>query len=32
MGHSERIGTNVARNVAGENDQHLFESGVRFFR
>jgi len=32
MGHSERIGTNVARNVEGNSDQKLFESGVKYFK
>ncbi len=32
MGHSERIGTNVAINVPGEKDQKLFEAGVSYFR
>lgn len=32
MGHSERIGTNVYRNVPGEKDQMLFRSGVEYFR
>ncbi len=32
MGHSERIGTNIARNIDGAKDQRLFESGVRYFR
>ena len=32
MGHSERIGKNVAQNVYGEQDQKIFESGVRYFR
>lgn len=31
MGHSERIGTNVAKNVPGNKDQRLFESGVKYF-
>lgn len=31
MGHSERIGSNVYRNVPGEKDQRLFEAGVRYF-
>lgn len=31
MGHSERIGTNVAINVPGEKDQKIFEAGVRYF-
>ena len=32
MGHSERIGTNVAFNVPGEKDQKLFEAGVKYFK
>jgi phosphoribosylformylglycinamidine synthase len=32
MGHSERIGTNVAINVPGSKDQKLFEAGVEYFR
>ena len=31
MGHSERIGRNVAINIEGDKDQHLFESGVAYF-
>ena len=31
MGHSERIGENVCKNVAGNKNQHLFESGVKYF-
>lgn len=31
MGHSERIGSNVARNIHGARDQKLFESGVSYF-
>jgi phosphoribosylformylglycinamidine synthase len=31
MGHSERIGTNVAKNVPGEKDQKIFEAGVAYF-
>ena len=31
MGHSERIGNNVAINIEGDKDQHLFESGVKYF-
>jgi phosphoribosylformylglycinamidine synthase len=31
MGHSERIGTNVAKNIVGEKDQKIFESGVNYF-
>ncbi|MDS1029133.1 phosphoribosylformylglycinamidine synthase [Bacillota bacterium LX-D] len=32
MGHSERIGRDVARNIPGQKDQHLFESGVSYFK
>ena len=32
MGHSERIGENVAKNIPGEKDQKLFESGVHYFK
>ncbi|HYG34977.1 MAG TPA: phosphoribosylformylglycinamidine synthase subunit PurQ, partial [Clostridia bacterium] len=32
MAHSERQGTNVSKNVPGEKDQRLFESGVAYFR
>ncbi len=32
MGHSERVGDNIAKNVPGNKDQELFEAGVRFFR
>ncbi len=32
MGHSERIGRNIAFNVPGEKDQKLFESGVEYFK
>ena len=32
MGHSERIGTNVVKNVPGAKDQKLFEAGVAYFR
>jgi phosphoribosylformylglycinamidine synthase len=31
MGHSERIGKNLYRNVIGEYDQKIFESGVKYF-
>ena len=31
MGHSERIGKNLYRNVIGEKDQKIFESGVKYF-
>ncbi|KEI01062.1 phosphoribosylformylglycinamidine synthase [Clostridium botulinum] len=32
MGHSERIGDNVYKNIIGEKDQKLFESGVKYFK
>ncbi len=32
MGHSERIGSNVYKNVPGEKDQQLFKAGVDYFR
>lgn len=32
MGHSERIGDNLLKNVPGEKDQHIFLSGVRYFQ
>ena len=32
MGHSERIGTFLYKNVPGEYDVHLFESAVRYFK
>ena len=32
MGHSERIGKNLYKNVAGEKDQKIFESGVNYFK
>ncbi len=31
MGHSERIGDNLYKNIPGEKDQKIFESGVRYF-
>ena len=32
MGHSERIGKNIAFNVPGNKDQKLFEAGVNYFK
>lgn len=32
MAHSERCGKGVAINIYGEQDQHIFESGVSYFR
>ncbi|MBR2914101.1 MAG: phosphoribosylformylglycinamidine synthase subunit PurQ, partial [Oscillospiraceae bacterium] len=31
MGHSERKGANICKNVPGEKDQHIFENGVKYF-
>ena len=31
MGHSERAGSNVFKNIPGEKDQKIFESGVKYF-
>jgi phosphoribosylformylglycinamidine synthase len=32
MGHSERIGDNIAKNIPGNKDQEIFESGVKYFK
>ncbi len=32
MAHSERIGDHVAMNITGNQDQHIFESGVEYFK
>lgn len=32
MGHSERIGSNLYRNVPGQKDQKLFQAGVEYFK
>ncbi|AKA70085.1 phosphoribosylformylglycinamidine synthase [Clostridium scatologenes] len=32
MGHSERKGDNVFKNIPGSKDQKLFESGVQYFK
>lgn len=32
MGHSERMGNNVAKNIPGDKDQKIFEAGVAYFR
>ncbi|GFP75237.1 phosphoribosylformylglycinamidine synthase [Clostridium fungisolvens] len=32
MGHSERIGDNLYKNIIGEFDQKLFKSGVNYFK
>jgi len=31
MGHSERIGRDVLKNISGNRDQLIFESGVKYF-
>lgn len=31
MGHSERIGTDICKNVEGNKNQKIFESGVKYF-
>ena len=32
MGHSERIGENILKNILGKKDQKIFESGVNYFK
>ncbi|HKL11110.1 MAG TPA: phosphoribosylformylglycinamidine synthase subunit PurQ, partial [Clostridia bacterium] len=32
MGHSERMGGNVAKNIPGNKDQRIFEAGVGYFK
>ena len=32
MGHSERIGENIAKNVPGNKNQSIFEAGVAYFK
>ncbi|OPJ55984.1 phosphoribosylformylglycinamidine synthase [Alkalithermobacter paradoxus] len=32
MGHSERVGSNVIKNISGNKDQKLFEAGINYFR
>lgn len=32
MGHSERIGDQISKNVPGNKDQQLFAAGIRYFR
>ncbi|MBK5252507.1 MAG: phosphoribosylformylglycinamidine synthase [Peptostreptococcaceae bacterium] len=32
MGHSERMGSNVAKNIPGDKDQKIFEAGVGYFK
>ncbi|HEY8890597.1 MAG TPA: phosphoribosylformylglycinamidine synthase [Clostridium sp.] len=32
MGHSERVGLNIGKNIIGSKDQKLFEAGVNYFK
>ena len=32
MGHSERIGADIAKNIVGNKDQQLFEAGVAYYK
>ncbi|GCD09072.1 phosphoribosylformylglycinamidine synthase [Clostridium tagluense] len=32
MGHSERVGSNIAKNIIGEKEQKIFEAGVNYFK
>lgn len=32
MGHSERIGVDICKNVNGNKNQYIFESGVKYFK
>ena len=32
MGHSERIGANIAKNIYADQNQQIFESGVEYFK
>ncbi|MEJ8555024.1 phosphoribosylformylglycinamidine synthase subunit PurQ [Tepidibacter sp. Z1-5] len=32
MGHCERIGDNVLKNIHRNKDQRLFESGIEYFK
>ena len=31
MGHSERIGDRVAKNIYGAKEQNIFESGMKYY-
>ena len=31
MGHSERIGKNLYKNITGNMEQKIFESGIKYF-
>jgi phosphoribosylformylglycinamidine synthase len=32
MGHAERVGNGLYKNVPGEYFMHMFESGIRYFK
>jgi phosphoribosylformylglycinamidine synthase len=32
MGHSERIGKGLYKNIPGNKNQRLFEAGVKYFK
>ena len=32
MGHSERVGVNIGKNIIGEKDQRIFEARVNYFK
>jgi phosphoribosylformylglycinamidine synthase len=32
MGHSERMGENIAKNIYGNKDQKIFEAGIKYFK
>ena len=32
MGHSERVGTNIFKNIIGEKEQLIFANGVKYFK
>ena len=32
MGHSERVGAGLYKNIPGDKDQKIFESGVAYFK
>ena len=32
MGHSERVGANIAKNIPGNKLQPIFENGINYFK
>ena len=32
MGHSERKGKNVYKNIYGDKEQNIFRNGIKFFK